>query len=86
MTRENEFTITIHLIHGEPIRYKASLSDAELAAKADDIEYLLNRYALATEVDKKLLIIPYNNIKYVEVFPAPPALPIFIIKNGISIP
>jgi len=86
MAADNEFTITIHLIHGNPIKYKAKLSDTELATKADDIEYLLNRYALATEVDKKLLIIPYNNIKYVEVFPAPPNLPLFIIKNGISVP
>ena len=86
MAADNEFTITIHLIHGNPIKYKAQLSDAELATKADDIEYLLNRYAMATEVDKKLLIIPYNNIKYVEVSPAPPKLPVFIIKNGVSVP
>ncbi|MBF8270840.1 MAG: hypothetical protein HW386_2549 [Gammaproteobacteria bacterium] len=86
MTVENEFTITIHLNNGNPIKYKAKLSDAELATKADDIEYMLNRFALATEVDKRLLIIPYNNIKYIEVFPAPPNLPLFIIKDGISIP
>jgi hypothetical protein len=85
MAGENEFTITIHLIHGDPIKYRARLTDADLEAKADDIEYLLNRYALATEVDKKLLIIPYNNIKYIEVYPPPPKLPVFIIKNGVSI-
>ena len=84
MAGENEFTITIHLVHGDPIKFKASVSDTELAIKADDIEYMLNRYALATEVDKKLLIIPYSNIKYVEVFPAPPRLPVFMIKNGVS--
>ena len=86
MAADNEFTITIHLIHGNPIKFKASVSNADLATKADDIEYMLKRYALATEVDKKLLIIPYNNIKYIEVFPAPPNLPLFIIKDGKSIP
>ena len=86
MAGDNEFTITIHLIHGNPIKFKASVSNSDLATKADDIEYMLKRYALATEVDKKLLIIPYNNIKYIEVFPAPPNLPLFIIKDGKSIP
>jgi len=85
MSVENEFTITIHLIHGDPIKFKASVSDTELAIKADDIEYMLNRYALGVEVDKKFLIIPYNNIKYIEVFPSPPRLPVFMIKNGVSI-
>jgi hypothetical protein len=85
MAGENEFTITIHLIHGEPIKFKARVTDAELATKADDIEYLLKRYALAMEVDKRLLIVPYSNIRYIEVFPSPPQLPVFIIKNGVSI-
>ena len=62
------------------------LTDAELFNKADDIEYMLNRYALAMEVDKKLLIIPYNNVKYIEASPSPPQLPLFIIKGAVSIP
>ena len=85
MLVENEFTITIHLIHGDPIKFRASVSDTELATKSDDIEYMLNRFALAAEVDKKLLIIPYGNIRYIEVSPSPPVLPLFIIKNGVSI-
>jgi len=62
------------------------LTDAELFNKADDIEYMLNRHALAMEVDKKLLIIPYNNVKYIEASPSPPQLPLFIIKGAVSIP
>lgn len=86
MSTENEYTVTFHLIHGEPIKFRAMLTDAELFNKADDIEYMLNRYALAMEVDKKLLIIPYNNIKYIEASPSPPRLPLFMIKNAVSVP
>lgn len=86
MSTESEYTVIIHLIHGEPIKFRALLTDAELFNKADDIEYMLNRYALAMEVDKKLLIIPYNNVKYIEASPSPPQLPLFIIKGAVSIP
>ena len=72
MSTKNVYTVIFHLIHGEPIKFKTRLTNAELFNKVDDIEYMLNRYALAMDVDKKLLIIPYNNIKYIEASPSPP--------------
>jgi regulatory protein YycH of two-component signal transduction system YycFG len=86
MSGENEYTVIFHLIHGEPIKFSATLTDAELMNKADDIEYMLNRYALAMEVDQKLLIVPYSNIKYIEASPSPPQLPLFMIKGAVSVP
>lgn len=86
MNKENEYTVTIHLIHGDPVKFRAELTDAEMLSKADDIEYMLNRYALGLELDGKLVVIPYNNIKYLEAYPAPPNLPIFMVRRAVSIP
>ena len=86
MDDSNEFTVTIHLVHGEPIKFKALLTEVDMMKKADDIEYMLKRYALGMEVDGKLLIVPYSNVKFIEASPAPKELPLFMIRNALSVP
>gem|GEM_PF-1062667 len=85
MTTEGEYKVTIYLIHGEPIKFKASLTEAERMGKGMDIEEGLSRTSMGLEIDGKFLIIPYSNIKYIEVIPSPPNLPIFITQRAISI-
>ena len=85
MSEEGEFQVTIHLIHGDPIKFKVVPSEAEMMAKGQDIGNALMRISMALEIDDKLLIIPYSNIKYIEASPAPPDLPLFITQNAVSI-
>ena len=81
----NEFKVIVHLIHGEPIKFKVSLTEAEMMAKGQDIETALTRVSMRLEIDGKLMIIPYSNIKYIEANPAPPHLPLFITQRAESI-
>jgi len=85
MTTEGEYKVTIYLIHGEPIKFKVSLTVAERMGKGMDIEEGLSRTSMGLEIDGKFLIIPYSNIKYIEVIPSPPNLPVFITQRAISI-
>ena len=84
MSEDGEFQVTVHLIHGDPIRFRVIPSAAEMLAKGQDIGNALMRISMALEMDGKLLIIPYSNIKYIEASPAPPDLPLFITQGAIS--
>ena len=85
MTTEGEYKVTVYLIHGEPIKFKASLTKAEKMDKGKDIGEGLSRTSMGVEIEGKLLIIPYSNIKYIEIDPSPPKLPLFITQRAISI-
>jgi hypothetical protein len=82
MQESNLLTVTIHLIHGNPIKFEVSLSAAKESSLSDDIERSLLRNAIAVELDKKLMLIPYSNIKYVECDPVPSVLPQNIIRGA----
>ena len=84
MSTEGEFKVIIHLIHGEPIKFKVSPTEAEMMTKGKDIETALTRISMGLEIDGRLLIIPYSNIKYIEDDPAPPNLPLFITQHAKS--
>ena len=85
MTTEGEYKIIVHLIHGEPIKFKVSPTEAEMMAKGEDIEIALTRVSMGLEIGGKFLIIPYSNIKYIEADPSPPNLPMFITQRAQSI-
>ncbi len=85
MTTEGEYKIIVHLIHGEPIKFKVTPNKAEMMAKKQDIEAALNRVTMGLEIDGKFLMIPYSNIKYIEADPSPPNLPMFITQRAQSI-
>ena len=85
MSADIEFRVIVHLIHGEPIKFKVSPTEAEMMTKGQDIGTALTRISMGLEIDGKLLIIPYSNIKYIEADPAPPNLPLFITQRAESI-
>ena len=85
MTSEGEFTVHIHLIHGETIKFETTVSEANLMGVSEDLEKALSRNSLAFEMDGKLILIPYTNIKYIEFDPAPPVLPMGMIRNAKKI-
>jgi len=81
------FVVTVHLINGEPLRVTLGMIEtrSKLAGLNDDLERALMRNALAIEVDNRLMIIPYSNIKYIECEPAPPELPLTILRGTKSL-
>jgi len=85
MSADIEFRVIVHLIHGEPIKFKVSPTEAEMMTKGQDIGTALTRISMGLEIDGKLLIIPYSNIKYIEADPSPPNLPLFITQRAESI-
>jgi len=85
MADNTQATITIHLVHGEPLKFSLELTEAKKMGVSEDIERALQRNSMAIEADNKLRIIPYSNVKYVEIDPAPTGLPITIIQGAKQI-
>ena len=46
------------------------------------LEKVLDKPALLVEADGALLVFPFSNIKYLQVYPAPPKLPDYVIKGA----
>jgi len=80
---ENELvTLTVYLVHGEPLKFSMKPTEAKMMGVSDDLERALQRNGIAVEIDNKLLIIPYSNIKYIEIDPSPPGLPFTIVRGS----
>lgn len=79
---DNPLTVTVHLVHGEPIKFEVRFSESKGLGLGGDIEHSLTRTAMAIELDHKLVIIPYSNIQYVECDPAPSVLPLNMIRGA----
>jgi len=82
MNDNDLITVTIHLIHGDPVKFEVRLTEAKEFGLGDDIEKALTRTSMAVELDGKLIVIPYSNIQYVECDPAPAVLPLTIIRGA----
>ncbi len=83
MSEDNpSVTITIHLIHGEPIRVRVTTDEARRLGVSDDLEKAVYRTAMTLVLDGKLLMIPFTSIKHVEIEPAPLNLPVWMLKGN----
>ena len=72
--------LTIHFMDGTKLRLdfpKQAATDAAAAIKFKEI--MAARYLVA-EIEGALVTIPFDNVKYLSVQPAPAALPEFVIK------
>jgi hypothetical protein len=82
MDSPEQVTVTIYFVEGEPLRFTVLPDEAKLLGLSDDVQQALQRTAMAVEIDNSLKIIPYSNIKYIEIDPAPSGLPITVIKGA----
>ena len=74
--------ITIHFIDGSKLRLdfpKQTLNEIGTVLKLKEV---LSARHIVAEVDGVLLVIPFDNIKYIEAHPAPSKLPDYIIKGA----
>jgi hypothetical protein len=82
MTKENKGTLVIRFVDGteERLEYaRLPQDDVNLAAR---IEEALDAKHLSVEVEGKLVVYPFYNIKAMEVIPAPEKLPRVVIKKA----
>jgi hypothetical protein len=82
MTEYNTGTLVIRFVDGteERLEYvRGPQDDVNLVAR---IQEVLNAQHLVVEVDGKLVVYPFHNIKAIEVFPAPEKLPRIVMKNA----
>jgi hypothetical protein len=79
------YTVTISLVHGDRIRFRVELPEWRMLGLGGDIEKVQERNAVAVELDGRLVLIPYSNIRTIEVDPAPPELPKYLLKGAKAI-
>jgi hypothetical protein len=50
------------------------------------LEKVLDKETLLVEADGALLLFPFSSIKYLQVYPSPPKLPDYVIKDASLAP
>jgi hypothetical protein len=82
MSKNNVGTMVIRFVDGtqEVLEHdRPPQDDVNLAGR---IREALDAQHLIIEVDKKMVVYPFHNIKAIEVFPVPEKLPRFAIKKA----
>ncbi|MHC4744876.1 MAG: hypothetical protein ACYS8Z_23420 [Planctomycetota bacterium] len=80
MLEQNIGHITISYTDGTIQRFEYSRAE-DMVNLVGLIEDILNSNQLAIEADGNMLIIPMQNIKTIEISPAPEKMPRYVIRN-----
>jgi hypothetical protein len=82
----NERGMVIHFTDGS----KMDLNFPKQVKHDDSVsvrlEMMLEHPVLMVEADGALLMFPFSNIKYLQVYPSPSKLPDYVIKGAILVP
>lgn len=82
MNDVDKYIVTIHLVHGDSIKFEViNPNDATMTGLSEDMEKAQHNYSFEVHLDDKLIIIPYNNIRFLECIPAPDDLPYTILRG-----
>ena len=75
--------ITIHFTDGSKklLEFPRQLSPGDLAA-ADKLKAMLEQRNLMVEAEGALLVFPFENIRFVQIYPAPKKLPAGVIRGA----
>ncbi|MCB1878096.1 MAG: hypothetical protein KDH88_19145 [Chromatiales bacterium] len=84
-TDQQTVNVTVHLIHGDPLRFRLDHGRGGRFSLAGEIEKTLATDSLAVELQGRLVIIPNHNIQRIEIDPCPVALPPSVIKGAESL-
>ena len=77
-----EFSVTIHLIKGDPIRFKLKPNADQLRNMATKLEGGLQARYVGVELNGKLTIVPFHNVRSIEIDPAPGATIVNVIRDA----
>ena len=79
---KTEFTLTIDLMQGEPVKFKVALDLNEVRNMGTALESGLQAKYVGVELHGKLTLIPSHNIRTIEIDPAPPALVAHVVRDA----
>ena len=74
--------LTIHFNDGSKLSVTFPQQSDSFSQIASRVQKALDSNQLAIEIDGELFVIPMNNVKYLQVNPAPEKLPDTVIRNG----
>jgi hypothetical protein len=77
---EDRRGIIIHFMDGSKMNLDFPKQVASQGAAAIKLKEALAARHLIVEADGALMVIPFENIKFIQVYPAPPQLPEYAIK------
>jgi hypothetical protein len=78
----NERYLTIHFTDGSKLSVTFPKQTDMLYKIVSRVEKALEADKLAIEIGGELFVIPMNNIKYMQVSPAPDKLPESVVRGG----
>jgi hypothetical protein len=77
-----EFTMTINLIQGDPIRFKIKRTTEEVRNVGTHLESGLQARYFGVELNGKLVIVPFHNIRSIEIDPSPGILVAHVLRDA----
>jgi hypothetical protein len=78
----NKRYLTIHFTDGSKLSVTFPKQIEDFNQMAIRVQKALDANKLAIEIDGELFVIPMNNVKYLQVTPAPEKMPETIIRDG----
>ena len=78
----NKRFLTIHFTDGSKLSVTFPRQIEDFHQMAARVQKALDANKLSIEIDGELFVIPMNNVKYLQVTPAPEKMPDTIIRGG----
>jgi len=78
----NKRYLTIHFTDGSKLSVAFPKQSDDFHQMANRVQKALDANKLAVEIDGELFVIPMNNVKYLQVNPAPEKLPETVVRGG----
>ena len=82
----DERGMTIHFTDGSTMNLNFPKQVKSEETVGVRLEKILDKETLMVEADGALLLFPFGNIKYLQVYPSPPKLPDYVIKGASVAP
>jgi len=79
---EQQRGMTIHFMDGTQMRVTFPRQVTHEESALVRLERMLEKNVMLIETEGALLAIPFSNIKYVQVYPAPAALPDYVVRQA----
>jgi hypothetical protein len=77
----NDRGMVIHFMDGTSLKLDFPKQVKHDESIVPRIEKILERQTLMAEVDGALMLVPFNNVKYLQVYPAPERLPEYALRE-----
>ena len=75
--------LTVHFVDGSKLSVSFPQQVTDPTRMASMVEKALDAKQLAIDVGGELMVVPVNNIKYLQVYPTPEKLPDTVIRGGV---